>query len=200
VIFEELPIAGAYLIRVERRADERGYFGRLWCRAEFAAHGITVDMVQASVSHNDVAGTLRGMHFTWPPSHEGKLVRCGRGRVLDVILDLRPDSPTFMRHVAVELDASDHDAVYIPPGAAHGFQTLLDDTDVVYLMTEFYRPELADGVRYDDPCFGIRWPLPISRIAERDASYPDFDAVQHRRRFAAAIERMKSARVADASS
>lgn len=200
MIFSELPIAGAYAISVERRTDERGYFGRLWCREEFAAHGIPVDMVQASVSHNDVAGTLRGMHFTWPPSREGKLVRCGRGRILDVILDLRPDSPTFLRHVAVELDEREYNAVYIPPGAAHGFQTLVDDADVVYMMTEVYRPELADGVRYDDAAFGIRWPLPVARIAERDAAYPDFDSAAHRRRFAAAHERAAPAHAAAASS
>ncbi len=175
MIFGALPIAGAYAIGVERRVDERGYFGRLWCREEFAAHGIQVEIVQTSVSHNDVAGTLRGMHFAWPPSLEAKLVRCGSGRILDVILDLRPDSPTFLRHVAVELDARQYNAVYIPPGVAHGFQTLVDDADVVYMMTEIYRPELADGVRYDDRAFGIRWPLPVARIAARDAAYPDFD-------------------------
>lgn len=198
MIFTELPIAGAYAIDVERRTDERGYFGRLWCRDEFAAHGIAVDMVQASVSHNEVAGTLRGMHFTWPPSMEGKLVRCARGRILDVMLDLRPDSPTFLRHVAVELDARAYNAVYIPPGAAHGFQTLVDASDVVYMMTEAYRPELADGVRYDDVAFGIRWPLPVTRIAERDATYPDFDSASHRCRFAAASERTGSSHAAKA--
>lgn len=196
MIFKELSIAGARLIDVERRTDERGYFARLWCRDEFAAHGIAVDMVQASVSHNDIAGTLRGMHFTWPPSCEGKLVRCGRGRLLDVILDLRPDSPTFLHHVAVELDAADYTAVYIPPGVAHGFQTLVDGTDVVYMMTEIYRPELADGVRHDDAAFGIRWPLPVTRIAERDAAYPDFDIVAHRQRFAAARDRFNLAHAA----
>jgi dTDP-4-dehydrorhamnose 3,5-epimerase len=200
VIFSQLPIAGAYAISFEPHVDERGYFGRLWCRDEFAAQGICVDMVQASVSHNDVAGTLRGMHFTWPPSREGKLVRCGRGRILDVILDLRPDSPTFLRHVAVELDAGEHNAVYIPAGAAHGFQTLVDDTDVVYMMTEVYRPELADGVRYDDAAFGIRWPLPVTRIAERDAAYQDFDVVGHRHRFDAARDRARLAHAAAASS
>jgi dTDP-4-dehydrorhamnose 3,5-epimerase len=186
LIFTELPIAGAFAIKVERRTDERGYFGRIWCREEFAAHNIRVAMVQASVSHNSVAGTLRGMHFTWPPHREGKLVRCGRGRLLDVILDLRPESATFLHHTTVELVDDEYGAVYIPPGAAHGFQTLVDDCDVVYMMTEAYRPEYADGVRYNDPAFGIEWPVPVTRIAERDLSYLDFDAAAHRLRFNAA--------------
>ena len=185
--FRELSIPGVFAIEVERENDERGYFGRIWCREEFAAHGMCVDMVQASVSHNRVAGTLRGMHFTWPPAREGKLVRCARGRVIDVLLDLRPDSPAFLRHIAVELDACLYNAAYIPPGVAHGFQTLIDDVHIIYMMTESYRAELADGVRWDDPAFGIRWPLQVSVMSERDRSYPDFDRTTHHRRFAASL-------------
>lgn len=199
MIFNELPVLGAYLITPEKHIDKRGYFARLWCREEFAAHGIAMDMVQASVSHNDAAGTVRGLHFAWPPSCEGKLVRCGRGRMLDVLLDLRPDSPTFLCHVAVELDAGQYNAIYIPPGVAHGYQTLVDETAVVYMMTEIYRPELADGVRYNDAAFGIRWPLPVTRIAERDAAYPDFDLVAHRRRYDSSRDRPDPTHAAEAS-
>lgn len=171
--FEALPIPGAYAVEIERHDDARGYFARVWCRDEFSAHCIAVDMVQASISHNREAGTVRGMHYTVEPSREGKLVRCVRGAVHDVLLDLRVQSAAHLRHVAVVLDAARHNAVYIPPGVAHGFQTLADDCDVLYMMTDVYRPELAAGVRYDDPAFGIHWPLPVSVIADRDRDYPD---------------------------
>ena len=174
MIFEPTAIPGAWLLRVERLADERGFFARVWCRREFADHGIEIDMVQASVSRNEQAGTLRGMHFAKPPAREGKLVRCMRGRIFDVLLDLRPPSPAYLKHIAVELDAEACDAVYVPPGVAHGFQTLVDDSDILYMMSDFYRPALSAGVRYDDPAFGIRWPLPVTRIAERDQAYADF--------------------------
>lgn len=177
--FEPVSIPGAFAVRAERREDERGFFARVWCHKEFAAQGVRVQMVQASVSHSRLAGTLRGMHFSWPPAREGKLVRCESGRIFDVIIDLRIDSPAFMRHFEVELDATQRNSLYIPPGVAHGFQTLVDDSDVLYMMSDYYCPELADGVRYDDPAFGIRWPLPVSVIAERDRSYPDFDKDAH---------------------
>jgi dTDP-4-dehydrorhamnose 3,5-epimerase len=185
LIFEPTPIEGAFVIRIERHEDERGFFARLWCRDEFAAHGIDVGIAQASVSYNRLAGTLRGMHFSRPPACEGKLVRCGRGRVHDVLLDLRTHSPAFMRHVGIELDALQYNAVYVPPGVAHGFQTLVDDAEVVYMMTEAYRAECADGVRFDDPAFGIRWPLPVRCIAARDKGYHDFRVDDHRARYAA---------------
>lgn len=181
MIFEPTPIAGAYLVKAEPHTDERGFFTRLWCREEFARHGLPDDMVQSSLSYSRRAGTLRGMHFTWAPSQEAKLVRCSRGRVFDVILDLRPDSESFLQHYERELDAPSHDAVYVPPGVAHGHQTLEDHCELFYMMTEAYRPELAAGVRYDDPAFGLRWPLPVTEIAERDRCYPDFDAAVHRR-------------------
>ena len=169
------PLAGAYVIDVERLEDERGYFARLWCRDEFARHGIAMDVVQASVSHNVLAGTLRGMHFQRPPSREAKLVRCERGRIFDVIIDLRPELPTFGRHFAIELAGGTHTALYVPPGFAHGFLTLVPDSDVVYMMSDVHRPELADGVRHDDPAFRIRWPMPVRCMMERDRRYPDFD-------------------------
>lgn len=172
--FSATPIDAAKLVQVERHEDERGYFARIWCREEFRAQGIDVELLQASVSRNRRRGTLRGMHFTRAPSHEAKLVRCSRGRVHDVILDLRPGSPSFLKHFAVTLDADEHNALYIPQGVAHGFQTLVDDCEVTYMMTDVYRPELADGVRHDDPSFGIAWPLEVTCIAERDRSYPDY--------------------------
>jgi dTDP-4-dehydrorhamnose 3,5-epimerase len=170
--FEATPLPGAFLVEIERLEDERGFFARTWCRDEFRARGIEVDMVQASVSHNRKAGTLRGLHYALPPSTEAKLVRCARGRVHDVLLDLRRDSPSYRRHMGVTLDAERRNAVYIPHGLAHGFQTLVDDCDVLYMMTDFYRPELAAGVRFDDPAFGIEWPLEVTCIAERDRTYP----------------------------
>lgn len=182
--FEPTPIPGAFIVRVEPRADERGFFARVWCNREFAARGIDVQMVQASVSHNRLAGTLRGMHFSWPPAQEGKLVRCEKGRIFDVILDLRTDSPAFMHRFEVELDAAQRDGLYIPPGIAHGFQTLVPESDVLYMMSDYYDPKLADGVRYDDRAFGICWPLPVSVIAERDRTYPDFDRDAHLARLA----------------
>jgi dTDP-4-dehydrorhamnose 3,5-epimerase len=175
VILETTPIPGAFVIRPEPRADERGFFARLWCRSEFAAHGIDVDMVQASVSYSRTRGTLRGMHYSLPPSKEGKLVRCQRGAVHDVVIDLRPDSGTFKQHFALDLDARSHLALYIPPGLAHGFQTLADDTEVIYMMTDSYRPELAAGVHHADPEFGICWPLPVTCIADRDQAYARFN-------------------------
>lgn len=177
--FEPTSIPGAFVIGIEPHVDERGFFARTWCRDEFAAHGIQAEMAQASLSHNRRAGTLRGLHFTRASSREAKLVRCSAGRVHDVIVDLRPQSPAFLQHIALVLDAREHNALYIPQGVAHGFLTLTNDCDVLYLMTEAYRPELAAGVRYDDPAFGIEWPAPVNVIAERDRDYPDFDALVH---------------------
>ena len=188
MIFLPTAIAGARIVELECKTDERGFFARTWCREEFGRAGIGVNMVQASVSHNRLRGTLRGLHFTWPPSREAKLVRCERGRVFDVIVDLRPQSPSYLQHVAVTLDGETHSALYIPPGVAHGFQTLADECTVLYMMTDFYRPELADGVRFDDPAFGLSWPLPVSCIIERDRGYPDFDPAAHAARYRAALE------------
>lgn len=180
--FHAAPLTGVYEIGLERREDERGFFARTWCAREFVAAGLPGNLVQSSLSHNARKGTLRGMHFQWAPSQEGKLVRCEHGAVHDVLLDLRPDSATFLTHFAIELDAERGNAVYIPPGIAHGFQTLADETRVIYSMTDFYAPDLADGVRFDDPAFGIRWPLQVSVISERDRTYPDFDRAHHVRR------------------
>jgi dTDP-4-dehydrorhamnose 3,5-epimerase len=189
--FENLAIEGAALVGIERHPDSRGFFARTFCIDEFAAAGLATQAVQASVSYNEHAGTVRGMHFQWPPSREGKLVRCIRGCLRDVLLDLRPSSPTYLRHVAVTLDEDNRDAVFIPPGIAHGFQTLLARTEVLYQMTDRFAPELAAGVRWNDPAFSISWmPMPKLTISERDAAYPDFD----RREFEA--ELLRRSRVA----
>jgi dTDP-4-dehydrorhamnose 3,5-epimerase len=174
--FEPLAIDGAALVGIEPHPDSRGFFARTFCVDEFAAAGLATQAVQASVSYNEHAGTVRGMHFQWPPSREGKLVRCIRGRLRDVLLDLRPPSPTYLQHVAVTLDEDNRDAVFIPPGIAHGFQTLLPRTEVLYQMTDRFAPTLAAGVRWNDPAFSISWmTMPQLTISERDAGYPDFD-------------------------
>ncbi|HEY8507269.1 MAG TPA: dTDP-4-dehydrorhamnose 3,5-epimerase [Steroidobacteraceae bacterium] len=172
--FTTTALEGVLLVDIERHTDERGFFARTWCAREFAAAGIDTPLVQTSVSWNARRGTLRGMHFQRPPSREGKLVRCTRGRMLDVLVDLRPESATFLKHVRVELEAETYRAVYVPPGVAHGFQTLVDDTEVLYCMTDYHAPELAAGVRWNDPAFGIEWPITPPIMNARDASYPDF--------------------------
>jgi dTDP-4-dehydrorhamnose 3,5-epimerase len=173
---EVLSLDQAFLVRVERHADVRGFFARAFCVHEFTDAGLPAALVQASISFNARRGTVRGMHFQWPPSREGKLVRCIRGALFDVLLDLRPNSPSYLRHVSVELDDESRNAVFIPHGVAHGFQTLADATEVLYQMTDFYAPALAAGVRWNDPSFGIAWPITNGIvISERDAHYPDFD-------------------------
>jgi dTDP-4-dehydrorhamnose 3,5-epimerase len=186
--FVPMPLAGAFIIEIEPLEDERGFLARLWCREQFAANGIDVQIVQASVSHNAKAGTVRGMHLQLPPSREAKIVRCVHGRIHDVIIDLRPASPTFMKHLAITLDSERRNALYIPPGMAHGFQTLTADTDVSYMMSDYYKPELQAGVRWNDPAFAIAWPLRVTSIITRDREYPDFDAAAYVARYDAALE------------
>jgi dTDP-4-dehydrorhamnose 3,5-epimerase len=184
MLFEALELSGAALVKMERHSDERGFFARSVCVEEFQAHGLPAGFVQSSVSWNSRRGTVRGMHFQWPPSREGKLVRCLRGAIHDVLLDLRPGEPTYLRHRAVRLDQDNRDAVFIPSGVAHGFQTLADDCEVFYQMTDVYAPALVAGVRWNDPAFGIPWPIGSDIvITQRDATYPDFD----RQRFEAEL-------------
>jgi dTDP-4-dehydrorhamnose 3,5-epimerase len=166
-------IPGVYLVEAEPAADERGFFARLYCREEFGRYGLNPAMVQCSLSYNRLKGTLRGMHYQVEPRAEAKLVRCARGRVYDVVLDLRPGSPTYRRWIAADLHARGHAMMYVPEGCAHGFQTLEDDTEVLYLISEFYSPEQARGVRWNDPTFDIDWPLDVSVISPKDRSYPD---------------------------
>lgn len=175
MIFRPTDIPGALLIDPEPSEDERGFFARVWCAREFREHGLNDRMVQSSISSNRKAGTLRGLHFQAAPHAEAKTVRCTRGSVYDVIVDLRRDSPTFTRHFATVLSRDNRRIVYVPEGVAHGFQTLEDDTEVVYQMSEYYAPECAGGVRWDDPAFKISWPDVETRIVStRDRAFPDF--------------------------
>ena len=172
LIFSQTRLEGAFLIEAERKADERGYFARTFCEREFADHGLPSRFVQCNVSFNRRKGTLRGMHFQVAPHEEGKLVSCIRGAIYDVIIDLRRDSPTYRQHLGETLSAGNGKMLYIPEGFAHGFQTLEDDSEVFYQMSQFYHPESARGVRWDDPAFQIEWPPAERIIIPRDREYP----------------------------
>jgi len=175
MIFTETKLKGAYLIDWELRNDERGFFTRSFCQHEFATLGLKTSIAQCNISFNKNRGTLRGMHFQITPRAEAKLVQCTRGAIYDVIIDLRPDSLSYCAWTGVELTADSHRMLYIPEGFAHGFQTLDDNVEVFYHMFEFYSPDHARGVRWDDPAFGVIWPLPNPIISERDGSYPLFE-------------------------
>jgi dTDP-4-dehydrorhamnose 3,5-epimerase len=179
VIFRELGIAGAFCVAPERHVDERGSFARVWCAREFEQHGLSARLVQSSISTNARKGTLRGMHYSSPPHAEAKLVRCVRGAVHDVLLDLRPTSRTYLQWVKEVLTSENGLALYVPEGVAHGFQTLEDSSDVLYQMSEFFDAACARGVRWDDEAFGISWPDGPRILSERDRTYPAFD--RHRR-------------------
>ena len=170
--FIETRLKGAFIIEPERLEDERGFFARTFCQKEFEAHGLNPRFVQCNISYNKHKGTLRGMHYQAAPMAEAKLVRCTRGAIYDVIIDLRPDSPTYCQWLAEELNAENSKMIYIPEGFAHGFQTMEDDIEVFYQMSEFYSPEHAQGLRWDDPVFGIEWPLNTKIISEKDKNYP----------------------------
>jgi dTDP-4-dehydrorhamnose 3,5-epimerase len=181
------PLAGAFVVEIEPHADVRGFFARTWCQGEFREHGLEGELVQASISRNEKRGTVRGMHLQLPPSHEAKLVRAQRGAIYDVIIDLRPESPTYLKHFGVELNSRRYNALYIPPQFAHGFQTTEDDSEVLYQMTDFHRPELGYGFRWDDPAFNIDWPFRSGiTIVERDAGYPDFSRADYESRLSLA--------------
>jgi dTDP-4-dehydrorhamnose 3,5-epimerase len=174
VRFSGARLPGVWRIGLEKREDSRGFFARVFCEQEFAAHGLTTRYPQCNLSYNAKRGTLRGMHFQRPPKPEVKVVRCLRGAVYDVLLDLRPDSPTYLKHEAFELTSDNREALYVPDGIAHGFQTLTDDAEMFYQMSEFYIPGLNDGVRWNDPAFHIEWPLENPILSEKDQTYPDF--------------------------
>jgi dTDP-4-dehydrorhamnose 3,5-epimerase len=175
--FIPTKLQGAYIIELEKLEDERGFFARTWCEQEFANFGLDPKIVQCSISFNWKKGTLRGMHLQLPPGAETKLVRCIRGAIYDVIVDLRPNSPTFKQWIAVELTAENRKTLYIPQGFAHGFQTLEDNSEVFYQMSEFHQPELARGFRWNDPQFNIDWVENPSVISERDRQYPDYHSL-----------------------
>jgi len=175
MIFRDTKIPGAFEIHPEPILDERGFFARTWCRKEFEAHGLNPQLVQCSVSLSTRRGTLRGMHYQAAPFAEAKLVRCTRGAIYDVAVDLRPQSPTYKAWTAVTLTAENRHMLYVPEGCAHGFLTLEDASEVFYQMSEFYNAESARGVRWDDPAFEIAWPEKLQVISERDRSYPNFE-------------------------
>ncbi len=175
MIFRETKLPHVLEIDLEAKADERGLFARTWCQQEFAARGLSTKLVQCSVSFNIRKGTLRGMHYQVSPHAEIKLVRCTRGTIYDVVLDLRPQSPTFKDYIGVVLNAEKRNTIYVPEGCAHGFLTLEEGTEVFYQMSEFHSPESARGVRFDDPAFRIAWPEKIAVISEKDRNYPNFE-------------------------
>ena len=174
MIFSETKLKGAFLIEPERKEDHRGFFARTWCQQEFETHGLNSKLVQCSVSFNNKRGTLRGMHFQIAPFEETKLVRCTKGEIFDVIIDLRPNSGTFKKHFPVILNEDNRLMLYIPGGFAHGFQTMADNTEVFYQMSQVYSLEHSSGVRWNDPAFGIQWPQDDRIIIDRDLNYPDF--------------------------
>lgn len=179
MIYTETPLRGARVVELEPHADERGFFARVFCQNEFRSHDLAADFVQVNNSLATTKGTLRGLHYQLAPKAEVKLVRCIRGSLYDVILDLRPDSPTFGRHFGIELSGENRRMIYVPKGCAHGFVTLEDDTECFYFSDEFYAPDFERGVRWNDPEFGIEWPLEPAVISEKDCDLPDFDPSYH---------------------
>ncbi len=173
--FSPLSVHGARLIESEFHVDHRGSFARAWCRREFSEAGIDVEFVQANLARTDSAGTIRGLHYQEEPHAEAKLLRCTRGAVYDVIVDIRPDSPTFMEWAGVELSSEDATRVFVPAGCAHGYQTLRDESEVSYLVSAFYTPRAEGGIRWDDPAFEVDWPMAPTEMSEKDRSWPLFD-------------------------
>src|SRR5882762_10973189 len=178
MIFTETKLKGAFTIDIERREDNRGFFARSFCQREFENQGLKPVIAQANIAFNKTKGTLRGMHFQYPPAAETKLVRCTRGKILDIIVDLRPESPTYLQHISVELGEDDHRALYVPERFAHGYQALLDGTETSYQVGEFYAPEAEGGLRFDDARLKLDWPLPLSVISEKDRAFRPLDEIE----------------------
>jgi dTDP-4-dehydrorhamnose 3,5-epimerase len=179
MIFTETTLKGASIIDLDRRTDERGFFARAFCQNEFRDHGLKSVIAQANVASNAKRGTLRGMHFQYPPAAESKLVRCTRGAILDIIVDLRPESPTYLEHISVELNENNMTALYVPERFAHGYQALCDNTDTSYQVGEFYTPNAESGLRYDDPRLGLKWPLPVSVMSPKDQAFRPLCEIEH---------------------
>jgi dTDP-4-dehydrorhamnose 3,5-epimerase len=178
VIFTETRLKGAYIIDIEPRRDERGFFARAFCQNEFRQHGLNPVIAQANLAWNDRKGTLRGMHFQFPPKAETKIVRCTRGAILDIIVDLRPESPTYLEHVTVELTDDNHRALYVPERFGHGYQCLSDRTETSYHVGEFYSPADESGLRHDDPRLALQWPLPVSVISPKDRAFKLLEEIE----------------------
>ena len=172
--FTETKLKGAFIIEIEKLEDHRGFFARAWCQNEFKDHGLTARVAQANISSNKKRGTLRGMHYQLSPYEETKLVRCTRGAIYDVIIDLRPASPTYGQWFSVELTAENYKMLFVPENFAHGFQTLEDDTEVTYQVSQFYTPNSERGLRWDDPAFSIKWPMDVQVISDKDKYWPDY--------------------------
>lgn len=176
MIFRETKLAGVFEIDIEPKCDERGFFARSWCQQEFESHGLNSKLVQCSVSFNTLKGTLRGIHYQAAPYPETKLVRCTQGAIYDVVVDLRPQSPTYKQWIGATLTAENRQMLYVPEYCGHGFLTLQDETEIFYQISEFYHPELSRGVRWDDPAFAIAWPGLALEMSERDRTYPNFES------------------------
>jgi dTDP-4-dehydrorhamnose 3,5-epimerase len=177
--FTATPLQGAFVIELEKRGDDRGFFARVFCEREYQQHGLNHDIVQINTSLSKIKGTLRGMHYQLAPKAEDKIIRCLRGTLFDVIVDLRPESPTFLKHFAIELTGENRTMLYVPKGFAHGFITLEPDTEAFYLVTEYYAPDRERGLRYNDPKLGIPWPLEPVVISDKDKAHPDFNPAIH---------------------
>ena len=178
MIFTETKLKDAFIIELERREDERGFFARSFCQREFEEHGMKPVIAQSGIATNRNKGTVRGMHFQFPPAAETKLVRCTRGAILDIIVDLRPESETYLKHIAVQLDAENMRALYVPKRFAHGYQTLQDDSVVNYELGAFYTPSAEGGLAYDDPRLGLDWPLPVTALSARDRSFQPLAVIE----------------------
>jgi dTDP-4-dehydrorhamnose 3,5-epimerase len=178
MVFTETKLKGAFIIDLERREDSRGFFARAFCRQEFEAHGLKSSIAQANVAFNIKKGTVRGMHFQYPPAAETKLVRCTRGAILDIIVDLRPESATYLQHISVELNEDNQRALYVPERFAHGYQVLRDSTETSYQVGEFYTPSAESGLLYDDPRLRLEWPLPVAVISDKDQKFALLDKIE----------------------
>lgn len=178
MIFTETKLKDAFIIDIDRKEDARGYFARAFCQDEFKRYGLKPIIAQMNIAHNARKGTIRGMHFQYPPAAETKLVRCTRGAILDIIVDLRPDSPTYLQHISVELNADNQRALFVPERFGHGYQVLEDNTDTSYSVGEFYTPSAEGGLMYNEPRLGLSWPLPITIVSEKDQKFPRLDDIE----------------------
>lgn len=178
MIFTETKLKGAFILDIEKREDSRGFFARAFCQKEMAAHGLKPVIAQANLAFNIKKGTVRGMHYQYPPAAESKLVRCTRGAILDIIVDLRPESPTYMQHIEVELSEENYRALYVPERFAHGYQALRDGTETSYQVGEFYTPDAEGGLRFDDPKLNLTWPLPISVVSDKDKAFKPLSEIE----------------------
>ena len=178
MIFTETKLAGAFIIDIERRGDNRGFFARTFCQREMEEHGLRPVIAQSNLAYNKHKGTLRGMHFQYPPAAESKLVRCTRGAILDIIVDLRPESPTYLQHIEVELNADNYRSLYVPERFGHGYQALEDDTETTYQVGEFYTPSEEGGLSPFDPALGLTWPLEVTELSAKDSGWAPLAEVE----------------------